>query len=531
MLPNTFPALSAGESAVTLVNLLSEAPDITLYQDSAALTAPIGASQISQAAIVPEGATSLDIRSNTTTVQAINADLRQGFVLTLVLTGNSANPALIQVETRAPGRTALRIIQALTAANAVDVYLGDQRLAANVEYVHPTERQDVVTGDYLIRVLPAGANTTAEQPIISQPVTFDSVPDSSLYILGTADNPMIGVYADDLSAAPQGKARVTFVDTLDQFLSIRLETGGSTLVNTRFGEAPVSILLDEGNYSFTWIGSKGGSSGETVEVANNVELRGGFSYWYLVTGRADSNPVILSEPVNVEAGASASVSADAAQLRLINALQDQTPVEFRANDEVLATVEYARGTDLIALATVNATIGARIGGDLLATAIPNLQSGKRYTVVAYGSQAKQVRILVIPDAGLIMSRDETHLRLINASLDGGVRLGLAYSAAAPAVVNEPEGTEAPTISEYRRSIAAGVHTLADGVPGNDASGLILMSSGTVNLDVLDSNLAEMATTLAFMDLQAGAHYDVIAYQETDTPRVQAFLLMYPTAVH
>lgn len=530
-LPNALPALGAGESAVTLVNLLSDVPDITLYQGSAALTAPIRASQISQAAILPEGKISLDIRTSTTTVQTINADLRQGFISTLVLAGNSGNPAVIQVETRAPGRTALRVVHASTAANAVDVYLDDQLLAANVEYVHPTERQDVVTGNYLIRVFPAGANTAAEQPFISRSVRFDSVPDSSLYILGTADNPVIGVYADDLSAAPQGKTRVTFVDTLDQFPSVRLETSSSTLVNTRFGEAPITILLDEGNYPFTWIGSKGGSSGETVEVADNVELRSGYSYWYLVTGRADNKPVILSEPVNVEASASASVPADAVQLRLINALQDQTPIEFMANDEVLATVEYARGTELITVENINSTIGARIGANLLAATIPDLQSGKRYTIVAYGAQAKQVKILVIPDAGLIMSRDETHLRLINASLDGGVRLGLAYSAAAPAVVNEPEGTEEPTIREYRRSIAAGVHALTDGVPGNAASGIILMSPGMVNLDVLDSNLAEMATTLAFMDLQAGAHYDVIAYQETNTPRVRAFLLKYPAAVH
>ncbi len=110
-----------------------------------------------------------------------------------------------------------------------------------------------------------------------------------------------------------------------------------------------------------------------------------------------------------------------------------------------------------------------------------------------------------------------------------MRLGLAYSVAAPAVENKPEGADEATIADFRRSIPIGVHTLVSNIPGNTVSGLILMSPGTANLDILDSTLSQLATTLALMDLQAGAHYDVIAYQETDTPRIRAFLLAYPTS--
>lgn len=108
-----------------------------------------------------------------------------------------------------------------------------------------------------------------------------------------------------------------------------------------------------------------------------------------------------------------------------------------------------------------------------------------------------------------------------------MRLGLAYSVAAPEIENLPEGTDEPTIDDFRRTIPFGVYTLVNDVSGAAWSGIIMMPAGEHNLDILDSARGQLAASIAFADLRAGVFYDVIAYQEDQSFRVRAFLLEYP----
>lgn len=522
--PEVVTPLGSDESSVTLINLLDDAPpSYAVYQGETTVATPNAPDTIAPIRLT-SGASTLELRDGGETILTLEDDWPEGIQRTLILVGSRANLTTIAVDTRAPGRTALRVVNA--TANAVDVYLDDTPLAANVEYGRPTGRQGVITGDATVRVFAAGANPASDPPLINQPVTLDATPNSTLYILGSAEKPLAAVYPDDLSPTLPREARIAFMNTLDHFPTVRLEMGSGTLVTSRFGDAPAVTTLIDGSYNFVWIGEAADGSETTLELADNVQLEAGHSYLYLVTGRTDSPPVVLSERVD-EAGEAAVTAQDSARVRLVNALQDQQPVTFVADDAPLATVEYGQASEFVAVAERTPVLGAQLNGSILATVNPTLENGKNYTIVAYGAEAEQVNLLVIPDNGLILTGDAPHLRLVNASQDIGVQLGLGYSDPAPAIENLPEGTDEPTIDDYRRSIPVGLFQLVNNVPGGAASGLILMSPGTFNLYLLDSNVSQLAATLDFVELQAGAHYDVFVYQEYDSPRLRAFILTYP----
>ncbi len=528
--PDTVPALSADEIGLTLINLLNDVPEVTLSQQGTTLAAAPPVS-LSTAVHLPAGTADLELRGSGEMLLPLDNIWPAGIHRTLILVGSRTQPTAVAVDSRAPGRTSLRVVNANANVPAVDVYLDDQPLAANIEYIRPADRIEAVTGTYTARVFTAGANPASDQPLISQTVSLPAVSHTLLLLLESGTSSIVAVYPEDLSPTPPREARITFVNTLERFSTIQLQMGSGTMLTTRYGDIPPATTFSDGSFSFYWVGVERNGQEDTAEIAENVELQAGYAYLYFITGRVDNNPVILSDWVGAASESILSdgdaLSNEAAQFRLINALEDETSVEFTADGVSLAVVEYGQGTGFIGLEQRGAEIGVRVAGNELATDSALLESGKRYTVVAYGAASAEVELLIIPDAALVFGGTAPHLRLINTSLDTDVRLGLAYSTARPAIDNLPEGTDEPTIEQYRRSIPVGTLTLVNDIAGRADSGVILLPAGTFNLDILDSDRAQLAVSLASVELQAGAHYDLIAYQETGTPRVRAFILPYP----
>lgn len=528
--PDAVPPLNAGEIGLTLINLLSDVPEVTLSQQGVTLAAAPPVS-LSTAVHLPADSAGLELRGGGETLLPLDDVWPAGIHRTLILAGSRTHPTAVAVDSRAPGRTSLRVVNANANLPTVDFYLDDQPLATNIEYIRPANRIEAVTGTYTARVFTAGANPASDQPLISQTVSLPAASHTLLLLLQSGDNSIVAVYPEDLSPTPPREARITFVNTLERFSTIQLQMGSGTVLTTRYGDIPPAATFSDGSFSFYWVGVERNGQEDTAEIAENVQLQAGYAYLYFITGRVDNNPVIFSDQVGAASESPLSegntISNEAAQLRLINALEDETPIEFTADGVPLAVVEYGQGTDFIGLEQRGAEIGVRVAGSELATDSALLERGKRYTVVAYGAASAEVELLIIPDAALVFGGTTPHLRLVNTSLDTDVRLGLAYSTAGPVIDNLPEGTDEPTIEDYRRSIAVGTLTLVNDIAGRADSGVILLPAGTFNLDILDSNRAQLAVSLASVDLQAGAHYDLIAYQETSTPRVRAFILPYP----
>ncbi|GIL12164.1 MAG: hypothetical protein BroJett038_08840 [Chloroflexota bacterium] len=535
--PEDAVPLAAGESAVTFINLLNGTAGVALAQDAADLIPPAGYGQRAKAAVLKSGQNRLAFRQGETAIYTYETDLREGFHYTLILAGEQAAPSAIQMETRAPGRTSVRLIQASTIGGALDVYLDDQLLAGGAEFGRPLPRQEAATGDHIVRIYAAGSSPAAE-PLAEQTIQLDLARYTALLILGSAENLRVLTFPEDLSPTPPRLARIAFLNTLDIYPRIQLETSGGPLPGVPdifVGQPPVQTWLAESSFSFYWSEIAPGEGGDTVEIAENVQLRAGYTYLYLVTGRIGSPPIILSDNVGVDENlrdplddSTVEGAADAPLVRLVNALEDQMPVDFTVGQTPLAAVAYGEGTELLAVPQREPVISVGRDGGTLATADITLQNGQTYTVIASGSaEAGLIRLLVLLDSDLIFSGDAPRLRLINTSLDRSVRLGLAYSVAAPEIENLPEGTDEPTIDDFRRTIPFGVYTLVNDVSGAAWSGIIMMPAGEHNLDILDSARGQLAASIAFADLRAGVFYDVIAYQEDQSFRVRAFLLEYP----
>ena len=163
-------------------------------------------------------------------------------------------------------------------------------------------------------------------------------------------------------------------------------------------------------------------------------------------------------------------------------------------------------------------------GEFLQSSENSLESGERYTVIAYGPDKTKVKLMLVPDKDLIFDGRSPHLRLINLSINTDVNLGLGFAPQAPT----PEGgaTRVP-FDDVRRSIPAGIQRLVENIAGGNVSSVILMPGGTYDIDVLDSNSNQLATILADTLLDSGTHYDVVVYEELDTTKVRGFVIEYP----
>jgi hypothetical protein len=146
-----------------------------------------------------------------------------------------------------------------------------------------------------------------------------------------------------------------------------------------------------------------------------------------------------------------------------------------------------------------------------------LEAGLRYTVVIYGDESAGLRILLLDDREIAGSGDTPHLRLIQVSPDATVLLGLGFS----------EPTADTDMSDLRRTLLPSVQQSLGGIGGGSASEHILMPSGTFDIYVIDALAEQVAAIIPAISLQGNAHYDVVAYQEDTSIRVQAFALPYP----
>ena len=180
------------------------------------------------------------------------------------------------------------------------------------------------------------------------------------------------------------------MNTLDNLPSIQLEASAGPIPGVSdlvYGTSPISTLLDAGSYNFHTDAADQNGDLNTVEVVNNLQFEQGLSYLYLITGRMDNNPIILSENVGTDRNLEDSVDTNgtpvpvsAAQVRFINALQDQHTVDFLLNNTpLLPGLPPQQGSDLIAIDDLTPTIQVNVDGG--STPIAELEATLDATLV------------------------------------------------------------------------------------------------------------------------------------------------------
>lgn len=543
-LPETIQPLNGGESIVTAINVVQGVNTLHLLKDNLDLIPGITFGQQATSAIFPAGSSTVQLTNDGTPLLDYPLDLKERQAYTLIVGGSAADPIAMNFAENAPSRTSVRAINGSAEIPAMDIYLDDQLLVANAAYARPTEPQNFRSGSYSLSVYTAGADKSTAEPINTQSIELNTEGDLTLVILGTPDDLRAVIYKEDVSPTPPGKARIAFLNTLPTFPGVQLATSGGRLPDLpdpRYGDAPVVTTLDAGTFSFFFTGVDQGGINTTVEVVENVQLEQGRNYLYLITGRLDNNPIILSdnvgidESVVVEDGAVVQPSAGAT-VHFINAIADGSVIDFAVGDTVLASnIAYGQGSDLITVGQRSPTFSMRQNGtDSSAASIDaQLTEGGQYTVIAYGASLDRSDLLLLSDDQLRLDPNTPHLRLINVSDSTDIMLGIGFAEVTQVVTSEaPQAATAEATGEVepddgRQSIPFGIQQIVNNIGGGSASNIILMAEGTFDLMVLDSASNTLATTLRSITLEAGAHYDVIAYQEINSPRVQAFIVTYP----
>src|SRR5262249_12906888 len=130
--------------------------------------------QIATSAVLPAGKTTLSIQAGSAAPTSYDIDLKEQQHYTLVVDGTGNAVSIVSFSSLAPGRVAVRAINASHAINSVDVYLGDTLLNGKVEFGRPTERQNVVSGQYTVNVYGAGTDRATNEPLASQDLTLNA---------------------------------------------------------------------------------------------------------------------------------------------------------------------------------------------------------------------------------------------------------------------------------------------------------------------------------------------------------------------
>lgn len=538
-IPYTPAPLNAGESAIAVINTLTDDRPLSLRAGDAVLLENIQPGDTSVTASMPAGDYTVDLFVGDSAPTAYPLTLRERFQETLLLAGSADNIAVVRWATRAPGRVSARIINASAQLSLADVYIGDQLAAQELAFGRAGSPINLVTGSYPIRIYPADADPDRVAPYLDQTVSLTEEAQIALVILGETNALRPLIFAEDMSPTPPDRARIAFLNTLPHVPVVQLETQGGPLPDIPrlvYGDAPLTTELAAGEWDVYWTGGDRASSSQPLEAALRLQLRTGFAYLYLVTGRLDNNPVILSQNVGID---ETLTTADeelapqmlerSARLRLVNALSSQEPVDVWVNDVLLASqLRYASTSPLTTLAQRSAVIAARFSDqpDRLAEIETALEAGAAYTAIVYGTAA-ETRLLILPDSDLTFDRTSAHVRFINTSLESDTVLGMGFSAPDNSGL---EALDAPRLSMEgfgRRSIPAGVQRIVNSLSGGSASRTILMPFGLFDIDLFDPAAVQLVGAIPGVKFEAGAHYDIIAYQEADTDQVRAFLLRYP----
>lgn len=506
-LPDTVPPVNQDESAVQVIHA-ADAPEITI--SSGANQTSVQPGTESAALVLPAGDTTLTFAIGGVSQLSYPITLREQQSYTLVATGSSDALSVIVYSAAAPGRTSARVVNTSTVHNAVDLYLENTLLASNVETYRASSRTDTISGLHRVAAYPAGADPTTTEPLVQDSLYLESGA-ATIFLLGSGADSRLLAASDDISPTPVDKARITFVNTLPDMWALRSETIPLTS-GVNYGETPVTTLVTAGTFTFFWSGVQADGTTVAAELVENALLEAGRNYLYLITGRTDSQAVILSEPVGVdtalvEQGDPTDILNPPAQIRFINATTEALTTDFLINGQPAVTnVAFGQGSSLISINQPGITATVRQSGadsDLIQQDI-SLQSDQRLTVILTGSTQSGMSFMIVPDDTLIFDGQSPHVRLINLSGAPDTRLGLGYLSF---------GT---------------IHPIAE-VDGQVVSLPVLLPVSTIDLSLLDPAKGTVLTTITETHLEAGEHYDMITFYDPETAISFAFVVVYPAS--
>ena len=539
--PLPLEPLDSDQSRITVIHAIPDGPEMTMQQNGVALTSAMTYGQAAFPVVLPAGDIALDFASDGTVLSTFSRPLQERFSYVLVLAGSADNLMLIETRNSVPGRANLRAVNASAAIGAVDVYLDDQPFVTSLEYTRASERQAAPAQIYTVSIFEAGADRAAVEPLLQTQLVANNDDYISMILAGSPQDLRLVPYREDMSITGPDETRIAFVNTIEQAPRIQIELQDRILDEVGelgFAQAPQPVTLPAMSYRFTSMRMVNGAPDEMVELADNVQLEPGRSYLYLLTGRIDTPPVILSDNVGFDESL-VGLSEDElltptpevpTRVRFVNAIQGSLPVDIFMDGQPMASgLGYSSATPLSIVDAGDHMIEVRVSGQPILQSDVALEVSVPYTLVVYGFGTDTVELLTVNDADVVPGGTSPHFRLINLTIFGELTLDLAYSRTETATPNTTILSEAPESETFRRSMAFGVETAdtTNEVEGQAYSNVGLAPLGPHDLHVVDASLGMIAASFRQVALEPGTHYDVFVYQHQDSMRVEGFALPYP----
>ncbi len=465
--------------------------------------------------------------------------------------------ARVELRSRVEDEAQVRLMHASPDLPPVDVYLDEVSLAANLAYRTASAWTTQRAATYQLRLLPAGEPDAT--PILIKQIALRADETASLVLLGTQDRLRIAAIAEDLSPTPVNAARLIFVNAAPDTVSVRVSTYSGEIPGLRpvpFGAASRPLAYHAGIAAFV-VETGSADSPREIDLLPEREWRAGTVYAVIITDTPNAPPVVLETETGVgdtilaaegvvpldSAPPSASGWGPGARVfavRLVNALADETPVDFVADGALLfesvipgtATAYHDLGAPPDRLEIRQAANGAALFNE--AMSLPPAPEGTYLTLYVY-RERDAVRLQAAPDRALTVPDGYALLRVFHAAPDApALRVVRAPaptpSPTPPASPDAPTATSpppeyVPPASEEEEAAARAPDILLDSTDFGMTVDPVLVPAGSADLRIVERVSVQEVGALA-VTLAPRTAYELILLPDGSGQGVRAVLVAH-----
>ncbi len=523
--------LTSTQSRVNFINAVPRLPDVTVQLDGVPITVPLAFDRESGAFEAKVGQAMLIFENSGQTYVSITHDLKPRTMTTFILVGSANAIDALQVlifETEAPGQTLVRAANLSESVREIRVLLNGETIADGLESSRFGERLARASGRAYVSVFALSAPNT---PLIDeQVVTFTPESGVTLAFMGTADAPLLVPVAEDLSPVRPDHSRMTFINALPSAPVVEIGIGMDVyrdLAPIQYGTASVPLELMRQPYDFF---AQVLSTEERVEVAEGFIVEASRNYLFFITGRTDSQPVVVSDPISTDESL-IGVAVDATpqpfsdaplQVRFVNMYAAQQPIRVSVLNQVVAEeVPFAAQSAFIPFTGRELVVTTTdLSGNIVATGTHIFDENARGSYSVYIGGRLPANIVVASDSQLVVDPNFPSIRLVNLTNDPNHIFGVALST--PTFQPLPIVGQDPT---PRPSVPLGVSALTSANGRSVSAHTLVSAGGTYNVLLIDGE-GLVAATLYSVTFENGKAYDILATELFDTGQVQAYVIPY-----
>ncbi len=550
-LQETDEPLDANQSRLHVIHAIPGAEPITVQQLGQNLTSPIAYGELSNPVTLSSIAQSLFVARDTDSLLEYEENFRPRHAYTVILIPDANDPNQISTITyseRVEGRAHLRFINASEAFESVDVYMNGTLFSEKVTFGSATERVTVPASNYSLEVYYSGADPETDTPLVSNQFNANEDDRVGILLMGPGDTPRIARYEEDLSPVPPGYARMMFANALHIAIpTVMIDFVDATDPDVSllaYRQISEPALIQEDAYNIAWTIVQDGEMGIQMQYIEGIEIEEGKSYLHILTTQDGEEPVMIIDEVGtnpnilLEDLPLTDEPKEPINVRFINAIDRPSQVDFLINgDPIARTINSKEFTmPIIFLDMPEGSVTVEVAGPNDGTPLSatdyEFRAGLDYTVVAYGPSIDRARLMVMVDPGSLISTDDfSNLRLINTS-QTPISFRLGYKDASQPIIrptllpSDPNDPFGSNFSENRLPILPGTTNITADISSGMASLIGRVPTGPIELYVIDASRRAVAYTFPDLTLEPNKQYEVVAYQDSGSDEVMAFLLSY-----